>query len=533
MADMTIVNGAFELSTTANGANTQSVILATENKFVDKNIVVKFTTPPAGTPTLSILDTSTSVTVGDASGGAFPLSTSLQGVTSYAEAGWVGTGGIGSATDSEVTVGTIAQSTMSLNGAEILNNGSITPSVTATQTISIGAGYETARTLTVNSMSDGINAQAVINASQQTSAPTLSSTTSTQSGKTQIIATPTTGASDIDEYYLAVTAVAPGITFSTTSISTTVTTAGFLGDPSQISTSVSTNGNTSLYYIPIASASATVAVTKQATNPIADSSAIAITGKTGITVIPTTSTTEIDTYYVPVRLIAPATTFELTDFTSTVLGAGYIDDTSLITSSGGTTQSESIYYIPITSGGLGTGVGSVTATGAAGNVEMELVSSAPNGYYIAISGQGQGIVGNTGWIEQGTTANSSVDTKYIKLNTATITQSLENGTVTVTEGYVPASGFSANFGRGTISSGTTSREGYADDNTEVPANGYLYLSAGYYPNTQIALSTMIPDDIEYTNAGTDTILSGFEAYDSNSNKLIGTIATYTGAYTIS
>ena len=164
---------------------------------------------------------------------------------------------------------------------------------------------------------------------------------------------------------------------------------------------------------------------------------------------------------------------------------------------------------------------------------MELVSSAPNGYYIAISGQGQGIVGNTGWIEQGTTANSSVDTKYIKLNTATITQSLENGTVTVTEGYVPVSGFSANFGRGTISSGTTSREGHADDNTEVPANGYLYLSAGYYPNTQIALSTMIPDDVEYTNAGVDTILSGYEAYDSNSNKLVGTIATYTGAYTIS
>lgn len=63
--------------------------------------------------------------------------------------------------------------------------------------------------------------------------------------------------------------------------------------------------------------------------------------------------------------------------------------------------------------------------------------------------------------------------------------------------------------------------------TVIPAGGYLYINKGWYDNTKISLGHLIPDDGSYTNAGNGHILSGFEAYDTNGNKLIGTIPTIT------
>lgn len=66
-----------------------------------------------------------------------------------------------------------------------------------------------------------------------------------------------------------------------------------------------------------------------------------------------------------------------------------------------------------------------------------------------------------------------------------------------------------------------------DQNTIIPANGTLYINEGYFPNTSISLAQLIPDDVEYTNAGNDKILAGYEAYDSDGNKLIGTVSSIT------
>lgn len=74
--------------------------------------------------------------------------------------------------------------------------------------------------------------------------------------------------------------------------------------------------------------------------------------------------------------------------------------------------------------------------------------------------------------------------------------------------------------------GVTYTENIAD-NTILPEEGYLYLNKGWFDNTKISLGHLIPDDVNYTNAGVAHILSGYEAYDTNGTKLIGTMATVT------
>lgn len=67
------------------------------------------------------------------------------------------------------------------------------------------------------------------------------------------------------------------------------------------------------------------------------------------------------------------------------------------------------------------------------------------------------------------------------------------------------------------------------ENTEtktiLPAGGYLYLNKGWFDDTKISLGHLIPDDADYPNAGDAHILFGYEAYDTDGTKLIGTMAT--------
>ena len=249
MADMNIVGGAFKLTATATQAGVQTAILSTENKFVDKNIVVEFTTPAAESPILTITDKTNSVTVGTANGGVFPLSNSLTGITSYTTPGWTTTAGLGAATDSDVQVGTIAQSTMQLDSNTIASGSAITPSTTATKIISIGAGYEESRTLIVNAMNAGEKATATVSASQQASAPTIANTASAINEKTQLTIAPTTDSEDVNEYYLAITANAPATTFTASNINKIITKEGYLDANTQIAANANTTSNSSLYYI--------------------------------------------------------------------------------------------------------------------------------------------------------------------------------------------------------------------------------------------------------------------------------------------
>ena len=81
---------------------------------------------------------------------------------------------------------------------------------------------------------------------------------------------------------------------------------------------------------------------------------------------------------------------------------------------------------------------------------------------------------------------------------------------------------------GSFNNQPTSGETYNENKsaaTVIPAEGYLYLNKGWFNNTKISLGHLIPDDVEYTNAGVSHILSGYEAYDTDGKKLVGTMAT--------
>ena len=104
-----ITDNQFELLHSTNASGEWAAILATENKFVDKNIAVRITTPAVGSLSLAVTDNnSNDVTVGTLSGNKYPLTASISGTLTAATAGWLTTSGY-SVSDTSVIVGTISK----------------------------------------------------------------------------------------------------------------------------------------------------------------------------------------------------------------------------------------------------------------------------------------------------------------------------------------------------------------------------------------------------------------------------------------
>jgi len=129
---MPVVEDNFDFTIPVNGVGERVLLLETTNKFVDKNIVIRTNTPAVGNASLSITDKgSTNIGIGTASGGYYPLTTSLSGTVNFASAGWVGTS-VGPLTDETVTVGRIAQSTLQNGDTTISSGSTIAPLPTTT-----------------------------------------------------------------------------------------------------------------------------------------------------------------------------------------------------------------------------------------------------------------------------------------------------------------------------------------------------------------------------------------------------------------
>lgn len=130
------------------------------------------------------------------------------------------------------------------------------------------------------------------------------------------------------------------------------------------------------------------------------------------------------------------------------------------------------------------------------------------------------------------TAGKFVDRDIeVKANVPASTTSISNNEVVRTSGWVEAGTVLA---AGTLNNAPTASVSYAEqtgDNTVIPAGGKLYINEGYYPNMSISLGQLIPDDANVTNAGNAHIRANFEAYDTNGNQLIGTIADVTPTFT--
>lgn len=529
------VNEQFLLEQTATQAGTVEHTLATENKFLDKNIKVKVVTPAVGTGSLAINDnTGVDVTVGTAAGGKYPLSADLTGTMSFATAGWVGTAGA-NASDSGVVVGQIDESSL-LNGETAINSGaSIVPAVDSDQTVTITDGYSHLnRTVVVKSMANGTAAEASITGTAEATAPTLVNTTSAQTGKTQINGLPIASdalTNEIDKYYMAVTPAAPATTISLTK---TVDTAGYLGSNTQITAEAATTANSQLYYIPLNTGSVASAVSPVTVTPtVANDTSATVVDKTRIDAIPSTSASNIDQYYVAVKATAPATAITINNTVS----AGYIGQDEVSASAATTTAADATYYVPLTTGVKSAGAGSVSASSE--SITLTESNSEPaSGYYFTATGQGTSNI-EAGWFNSNTTQTSNAATKYYSIPEATF--ELNGSEITVaTAGYIGVGDPVGTVGAGVLSTGLVDRtsQGYttlADNSVVIPTDdngngGYLYIPAGYYNATQITLGTLIPDQAT-TDAVSANILSGYEAFTTDGTRLIGSIATYDGTYT--
>ena len=143
--------------------------------------------------------------------------------------------------------------------------------------------------------------------------------------------------------------------------------------------------------------------------------------------------------------------------------------------------------------------------------------------------------------------NSSITPSFSQSgNVVTVTGSATSSATVSTSGWIVSitSGTASiattsNVNKYTIPSGNfnnaaTSNVTYTentDAGTVIPANGYLYLNAGYFPNTKISLAHLIPDpSTGEANPGVGDIRSGSVAYDGDGNKIVGTMADVTPTF---
>lgn len=223
------------------------------------------------------------------------------------------------------------------------------------------------------------------------------------------------------------------------------------------------------------------------------------------------------------------TTKAIVDYVNSAINSWNSSHKATLSVNGPTVTTSAGYYAAATSKTVEPGTYSASASGSEArkaNVEVSataagfdfVTKSSNSPYYITVSGKssagsvsatGTAKIDKTGWLTAG---NKNSDPVNIATG-ATVTTAADSDSGKY---YIPT---------GTISAGTSAKSGWVTNTSAVvPAKGYLYISAGYYPNTQISLATLIPDDSNFPNAGTGRIVSGFEAYDTNGAKLVGTIA---------
>lgn len=105
----------------------------------------------------------------------------------------------------------------------------------------------------------------------------------------------------------------------------------------------------------------------------------------------------------------------------------------------------------------------------------------------------------------------------------TISSSAKNGSVY----YLPLTS-------GVISTAEKNADGlttnFPNENTTaiVPTEGYLTLSAGYYPATRISLATLVPNSYEgKTISATSSMKAGYYAWDNDGKAIVGALAKLT------
>lgn len=249
--------------------------------------------------------------------------------------------------------------------------------------------------------------------------------------------------------------------------------------------------------------------------------------------------------------IASAASVSLTKASS-----GYYYAIDLTSTGSATVKSNAAGYVKAaTNVGTGTVSGSDTAyvsiTAAAGSVEVNSPTVSPGSISIvdvssSTDSDGHDAVSGTlGDIYKSlsaatTTLPSSGYYVAVKSNSVTRSSVISADATIATAGYIPTSyNFGAASGNVTISAGdnyyipvaaatlkneATSNVTYITNSSVTLKDGYLYIDAGYIPNTKVSLSALIPDISN--DALASHILSGYSAYNEAGELINGSITTW-------
>lgn len=507
--NMNVVNGqfVFDHTTAANGEYT--AILSTENKFVDKNIGIKITTPSAQNLTFNATDINTGLSLGTAADGVYSPSVSISGSMSVGTAGWIS--GSTSLTDQSVKIGTINQSLLKI-GETTVSSGDHLTAGTEPITVNITEGYNTARSIIINAESSGTAAAATITATKQAESPTIQITsTNNITGKTNVGNGSASTSSPSTTYYVAVEATAPATTLD---ITKTINTAGYLGNVTQITASAATSAKTLIYYLPVTSGVATADnsnanVTKYTTD--GSNAGTNITGVSGL--LSDATTTEPNTsgsYYLA--------------FTgsghSKVSTAGWFPTGNL------TDSSKTVYFTirkaAATISGSKQAVTptiATTTTSATGKTNVAATDASPS-------------VPNTNFFVsvQATAPATTLDiTKTVGTTGYLATDSqiaASAATTAKTSGVYYIGIDSASF-----ANTATSGENYTDISSTAPIlfpGDYLYINKGYTDNVKISLAKLFPDEITSEDyAPAEYIRSGYSAFDASGVEIVGIMPNVT------
>lgn len=219
------------------------------------------------------------------------------------------------------------------------------------------------------------------------------------------------------------------------------------------------------------------------------------------------------------------TTKAIVDYVNSAIKSWNSSHKATLSVNGPTVTTSAGYYAAATSKTVNNGAYSAAAGGSEATKVTVNTNATATGFTFASSGSyyitTNGTQASAGSVNA--TATAKIDTAgwLTAGNKSASAKVSTSATINTNKYYLPV---------GTISTGTSAKTGSdwtTNTSAVIPANGYLYIGAGYYPNTQISLATLIPDDSSLPNAGNGHILSGYEAYDTNGNKLKGTIAKIT------
>ena len=546
----------------------------TENTFIDKDIHVDLTVPTAAEPTLDIFDITTSMDMGQPQNGIYSPEATISGNANIASPGWIASGNRAVA-EAGVKIGKVNQSLISNGSTQIASGSTINPS-DSQQTITISEGYNTARTLVIGA-ADSSAAGEVTSGSATIS--TITYTYDSTNDNFAVDGSATVSAPTVNNAgYISLTkgtrnSNVNGATVDTTvdkiSISTTITgnglkkpiimrssppptTTSYIRGDKEVQPSSTTPSDQKVYAaVVVPSNTTTITAT-----PTVDTAGYGDTTNFGVG---TAATSEVgvqqsDIYYVPIKegAITSGTASITTHSIAYNSTNGNFDITGTADVSAPTITTEG--YIASTVGTVSgnTGGASLTSTlpkisiaaGLSANASTTIaptITALPNGTNVNIGSltsiqpsSSVFYIGIQAMLPPPITITGTASVTTAGYGTATSGEyTAVNDTLTINMGsnVQYATIASASFAN-SATSGTT----YNDISSTAPtliSNDYLYINEGYTGNVKISLAKLIPDNATITTStGADYILSGQSAYDGDGNLIVGSIATYTGSYTI-